>query len=48
MKMVKAAGAMVLVALAIPAAASAHIGSATVSCTGADFQFISFAPGSDR
>jgi hypothetical protein len=47
MKMVKAAGAMVLVALAIPAVASAHVGSATVSCTGADFTFRLFAPGAN-
>jgi hypothetical protein len=47
MKMVKAAGALMLVALAIPGAASAHVGSATVSCTAADFQFSRFAAGSN-
>jgi hypothetical protein len=40
-----AAGLLVL--LALPGAAFAHVGAATVSCTGADFTFSRFAPGSN-
>jgi hypothetical protein len=45
MKTLKTAGALVLLALAFPAAALAHTGSATVSCTAADFHFSSFLAG---
>lgn len=45
MKTLKAAGALALLALAFPAAAQAHWGTATVSCTGADFQFHNFSAG---
>jgi hypothetical protein len=47
MKMLKAAGALVVLALALPAAALAHTGSATVSCTAADFHFSSFLAGAN-
>jgi hypothetical protein len=40
-------GAAVLLALAFAASAQAHSGSATVSCTGADFRFSSFEAGSN-
>ena len=33
--------------LIVPGTALAHVGSATVSCTGADFQFSRFAPGAN-
>jgi len=45
MKMLTAAGALTLLALAFPGAALAHTGSATVSCTAADYHFSRFAPG---
>ena len=45
MKTLKAAGALVLLALALPSAALAHTGSATVSCTAADFHFSNFLAG---
>lgn len=48
MKMLKRAGGLALVALACsPAAAMAHTGAATVSCTGADFSFVKFQAGSN-
>jgi hypothetical protein len=48
MKMLKAAGGLaLLVLIAFPGAAQAHTGSATVSCTSADFQFTRFMPGSN-
>jgi hypothetical protein len=48
MKMLKRAGGLALVALACsPAAALAHTGAATVSCTGADFSFVKFQAGSN-
>jgi hypothetical protein len=47
MKTLKAAGALALLALAFPAAAQAHGGSAAVSCTGADFQFYNFVAGAN-
>ena len=48
MKMLKKAGALSLLALACaPATALAHTGSATVSCTGADFTFTRFHTGSN-
>ena len=48
MKMLKRAGGLALVALAcLPAAAMAHTGAATVSCTGADFSFVKFQAGSN-
>jgi hypothetical protein len=48
MKMLKAAGGLaLLVLIAFPGAALAHTGSATVSCTAADFQFTRFMPGSN-
>jgi hypothetical protein len=40
-------GALALVALALPAGAQAHTASASVSCTGADFTFTNFQPGSN-
>ena len=44
-----ATGAVALVALALlaPTVAQAHTGAATVSCTGADFSFTRFQPGSN-
>lgn len=45
MKTFKAAGALVLLALALPTAALAHTGSATVSCTAAEFHFSNFLAG---
>jgi hypothetical protein len=48
MKMLKKAGALSLLVLACtPAAALAHTGSATVSCTGTDFTFTRFQTGSN-
>ena len=47
MKTLKTAGALALLALAFPAAAQAHGGSAAVSCTGADFQFYNFVAGAN-
>jgi hypothetical protein len=47
MKVVRAAGALAIAALALPSAAAAHAGSATVACSGADYQFSNFAPGSN-
>ena len=45
MKTLKAAGVLVLLALALPTAALAHTGSATVSCTAAEFHFSNFLAG---
>jgi hypothetical protein len=42
-----AAAALAALAFLVPAAAEAHTGSAAVSCTGADFAFTLFAPGSN-
>jgi hypothetical protein len=39
--------ALAALALLAPAAAQAHTGAATVSCTGADFSFTRFQPGSN-
>ena len=47
MKTLKAAGALALLALAFPASALAHGGSAVVSCTAADFDFYNFKAGSN-
>jgi hypothetical protein len=48
MKMLTKAGALSLLVLACaPAAALAHTGSATVSCTGASFSFTNFQAGSN-
>jgi hypothetical protein len=47
MKTLKAAAALAMLALVFPAAASAHTGTATVSCTGADFVFYNFGAGSN-
>jgi hypothetical protein len=48
MKMLTKAGALSLLVLACaPAAAFAHTGSATVSCTGASFSFTNFHSGSN-
>ena len=47
MNTLKTAGALALLALAFPAAALAHAGSATVSCTAADFHFSNFLPGAN-
>jgi hypothetical protein len=47
MKTLKAAGALALLALVFPAAALAHSGSATVSCSAADFDFYNFGAGSN-
>lgn len=48
MKTLKAASALALLALALlPTAALAHTGTATVSCTGADFSFAKFDAGSN-
>src|SRR4029079_2878566 len=41
------AGALTLRALAFPASALAHTPAATVSCTGAHFSWVAFAPGSN-
>jgi len=45
MRTFKAAGALALLALAFPAAAMAHHGTATASCTAADYDFAAFKPG---
>jgi hypothetical protein len=47
MKTLKAVVALAVLALSLPAAALAHTGAATVSCTGADFSFQDFAAGSN-
>jgi hypothetical protein len=48
MKVLKRAGVLAVVALVCaPAAALAHTGAATVSCTGADFSFVKFHAGSN-
>jgi hypothetical protein len=47
LKTLKAAGALALLALAFPASALAHGGSANVSCTAADFDFYNFKAGSN-
>jgi hypothetical protein len=48
MKRLNAAAALALVALAcLPAAALAHVGSATVSCSGASFTWVDFGAGSN-
>jgi hypothetical protein len=47
LKTLKAAGALALLALAFPASALAHGGSAVVSCTGAEFDFYNFHAGSN-
>jgi hypothetical protein len=48
MKMLTRVGVLALLALALsPAAAFAHTGAATVSCTGADFSFTRFKAGSN-
>ena len=47
MKTLKAAGVLALLALAFPAGALAHVGSATVSCTAADFHFSRFLAGAN-
>jgi hypothetical protein len=47
MKTLKAVVALTVLALILPAAALAHTGAATVSCTGADFSFENFAAGSN-
>jgi hypothetical protein len=48
MKMLKRAGLLALVALACsPAAALAHTGAATVSCTSAELSFVNFHAGSN-
>jgi len=48
LKTLKAVGALAMLAmLAFPAGALAHSGSATVSCTAADFDFYNFAAGSN-
>ena len=39
--------ALAALALLVPAAAQAHTGAAQVACTGADFNFKLFAPGSN-
>jgi len=41
------AGALTLLALAFPASALAHTPAATVSCTGAHFSWVAFAPGTN-
>jgi hypothetical protein len=41
----RAAPLLALLVLAFPGSAIAHSGSATVSCTGADFSFVRFLPG---
>jgi hypothetical protein len=45
MKSFKAAAGFAMLALAFPAAAVAHTGAATVSCTAASFSFMNFATG---
>lgn len=47
MKTLKAVAALALVALGFPAAALAHTGAATVSCTAANFSFVKFQAGSN-
>jgi hypothetical protein len=47
MKMLKAAGGLALLVLMFPGAAVAHVGSAAVSCTAANFQFSRFMPGAN-
>jgi hypothetical protein len=48
MKVLKRAGALAVVALVCaPAAALAHTGAASVSCSGADFSFVNFRAGSN-
>lgn len=47
MKMLKAAGGLALLVLAFPGAALAHIGSASVSCSGAQFRFTDFDAGTN-
>jgi hypothetical protein len=47
MKTLKAVAALAVLALVLPAAALAHTGAATVSCTSADFSFQRFAAGSN-
>jgi hypothetical protein len=48
MKKLNAAAALALVALAcLPAVAMAHVGSATVSCSGASFTWVDFDAGSN-
>src|SRR3954462_14771730 len=42
-----AVGAFAALALLLPTVASAHAATATASCTGADFSFKLFAPGSN-
>jgi hypothetical protein len=47
MKTLKAVAALAVLALVLPAAALAHTGAATVSCTAADFSFQDFDAGSN-
>jgi hypothetical protein len=47
MKTLKAAAGIALLAFIFPAAALAHTGTATVSCTGANLSFTRFASGSN-
>jgi hypothetical protein len=47
LKTLKAGFALAMLALAFPAAAMAHSGTATVSCTAADFTFYNFVAGSN-
>jgi hypothetical protein len=47
LKTLKAVCALAMLALAFPAGALAHTGSATVSCTAADFDFYKFGAGSN-
>jgi hypothetical protein len=47
LKTLKTAGALAMLALAFPAGALAHTGTATVSCTAADFDFYNFGAGSN-
>jgi hypothetical protein len=48
MRLFKRSGVLALLALACsPAAALAHTGAATVSCTGAEFSFVKFQAGSN-
>jgi len=47
MKMLKAVGALVLVALAVPASASAHKGTVDVTCARAHFEWSAFNAGSN-
>jgi hypothetical protein len=46
-KTLKAVAALAVVALGFPAAAFAHTGAATVSCTAATFNFVKFQAGSN-